>query len=163
MPLGSPAEAFYNPGPVRQPFGGEVFVRRTSLLIAVAGVIVLGSTTSAQQAPPPVPAPAAPLTAGEKAGRTLFQSRCAMCHVGQEPASEMAKPVADRRPATMGPLLSKANTTNDAAVRQKITDGSVRMPGYKHAMTPQQIDQVIAYMKTIEQPMSRIFTARAGE
>jgi mono/diheme cytochrome c family protein len=138
-------------------------VRRMSLLIAFTGVILLGGTTRAQQSPPPVPGPARPLTAAEKAGRTLFQSRCAMCHVGQEPASELATPAAQRRPATMGPLLSKANTTNETALRTKITDGSVRMPGYKYAMTAEQIDQVIAFMKTVDTPMTRIFIARAGE
>lgn len=86
-----------------------------------------------------------------------------MCHVGQEPATEMANPAAERRPATMGPLLSKANTTNETALRQKIKDGSRLMPGYKHTLTDAHIDQVIAFMKTIDQPLTRIAMARAGE
>lgn len=86
-----------------------------------------------------------------------------MCHVGQEPATEMSTPAAERRPATLGPLLSKANTANDAALRLKIKDGSRLMPGYKHALTDEQIDQVIAFMKTIERPLTRIALARAAE
>jgi mono/diheme cytochrome c family protein len=112
----------------------------------------------AQQSAPPTP-----LNTTEKSGRSIFQTRCAMCHVGQEPATEMATPAAERRPATMGPLLSKANTTNDSALRLKIKDGSRLMPGYKHTLTDEQIDQVIAFMKTIERPLTRIATARAGE
>lgn len=126
---------------------------RTSLVLAFA--YTLGSTMSAQQP--------TSLTPAEKTGRSIFQTRCAMCHVGQEPATEMATPAAERRPATLGPLLSKANTANDAALRQKIKEGSRLMPGYKHALTDAQIDHVIAFMKTIDKPLTRLAMARAGE
>ena len=125
---------------------------RTCLVLA--HVVMLGASMSAQQAPT--------LTPTEKAGRGIFQTRCAMCHVGQEPATEMAA-ASERRPATLGPLLSKANTTNDAVLRQKIKDGSRLMPGYKHTLTDVQIDQVIAFMKTIDAPLTRLAVARAGE
>jgi mono/diheme cytochrome c family protein len=118
---------------------------------------ILGGTMSAQQAP----SPTAP-TPAETSGRSIFQTRCAMCHVGQEPATEMANESA-RRPATLGPLLSKANAADETKLRQKIKDGSRLMPGYKHTLTDEQIDQVIAFMKTIERPLTRIFVARAGE
>jgi mono/diheme cytochrome c family protein len=85
-----------------------------------------------------------------------------MCHVGEEPASEMAAG-AQRRPATLGPLLSKANASDEMRLRQKIKDGSRLMPGYKHTLNDEQIDQVIAFMKTIEQPLTRLAAARAGE
>lgn len=126
---------------------------RTIVVFALA--YALSGTVSAQQS--------TSLTPAEKTGRSVFQTRCAMCHVGQEPATEMATPAAERRPATMGPLLSKANTANETALRQKIKDGSRLMPGYKHALTDAQLDQVIAFMKTIEKPLTRIAMARAGE
>jgi mono/diheme cytochrome c family protein len=37
------------------------------------------------------------------------------------------------------------------------------MPGYKYTLTDQQIDQVIAFMKTVDKPMTRLFTDRAGQ
>ncbi|MGE3513264.1 MAG: cytochrome c [Vicinamibacterales bacterium] len=107
--------------------------------------------------------PTKPLSPTEKTGRTLFQTRCAMCHVGQEPATEMNTDSGARRPATLGPLLSKANTTNEAVLRRKIENGSRLMPGYKLALTSEQIDQVIAFMKTIEYPLTQLAMARAGE
>lgn len=128
---------------------------RTCLVLAT--VCVLAGTASAQQAA------STPLSPAEKTGRSIFQTRCAMCHVGQEPATEMANPAAERRAATLGPLLSKANTANETALRTKIKDGSRLMPGYKHTLSDQQIDQVIAYMKTVDKPMTRIYAARAGE
>ena len=125
---------------------------RTCLVLAY--VVMLGATLGAQQAPT--------LTPSEKTGRGIFQTRCAMCHVGQEPAAELAT-TAERRPATLGPLLSKANTIDDAVLRQKIKDGSRLMPGYKHTLTDAQIDQVIAFMKTVGAPLTRLAVARAGE
>ena len=85
-----------------------------------------------------------------------------MCHVGQEPASELATETA-RRPATLGPLLSKTNTSDETKLRQKIKEGSRLMPGFKLALTDEQIEQVIAFMKTNERPLTRLAVDRAGD
>lgn len=129
---------------------------RTCLVLTL--FCFLSGTMTAQQAPSP-----RALNPNEKTGRSIFQTRCAMCHVGQAPASEMATDAAQRRPATLGPLLSKTNASDEMKLRQKIKDGSRLMPGYKHTLNDEQIDQVIAFMKTIAQPLTRIAIARAGE
>jgi mono/diheme cytochrome c family protein len=131
-------------------------VLRTCFGLALAGV--LGAALSAQ---PPSSAPN--LSAAEKSGRKIFQTRCAMCHVGQDPATELATSNAPPRQTTFGPLLSKAQAANEAALREKIRNGGPRMPGYKHALTDQQIDQVIAFMKTVERPLTKLAAARPGE
>ena len=120
-------------------------------------VWILSGTMAAQQAPVP-----RALTPSEKSGRSIFQTRCAMCHVGQEPATELATESA-RRPATLGPVLSKTHASNETMLRQKIKEGSRLMPGYKHALTDEQISQVIAFMKTVDQPLTRLAVARPGE
>ena len=96
---------------------------RTCLVLTLFGF--LSGTMAAQQAPSPKA-----LNPGEKSGRSIFQTRCAMCHVGQAPASEMATDVAQRRPATLGPLLSKTNASDEMKLRQKIKDGALgwRLP-----------------------------------
>ena len=87
-----------------------------------------------------------------------------MCHVGQEPGTEARDDEnAPRRPATLGPLLSQANTSDEARLREKIQLGSDRMPGYRYTLTDEQIDQVIAFMKTIETPLTRLAVARPGD
>jgi mono/diheme cytochrome c family protein len=131
----------------------EVIVPRTCIVLI--DVLILSGTIAAQQTPT--------LTSGEKSGRSIFQTRCAMCHVGQEPATEMATDGAARKQSTFGPLLSKAQASNETALRQKIKDGGPRMPGYRAALTDEQIDQVIAFMKTIERPLGRLAVARPGE
>jgi mono/diheme cytochrome c family protein len=130
-------------------------VPRTSLVLSL--ICLLSGAISAQQTQSP-----RTLTPAETSGRSIFQTRCAMCHVGQEPASELAT-AGERRPATLGPLLSKANASDETRLRQKIKEGSRLMPGYQHTLTDEQIDQVIAFMKTIERPLTRLALDRAGE
>jgi streptogramin lyase/mono/diheme cytochrome c family protein len=126
-------------------------------IVVLTATCLVSGTVAAQEA-----SPARTLTAAEKSGRSIFQTRCAMCHVGQEPATELATESA-RRPATLGPVLSKTHASNESALRQKIAEGSRLMPGYKHALTDQEITEVIAFMKTLDQPLTRLFAARPGE
>src|SRR5579864_4863643 len=130
-------------------------MHRIYFFLVFAGAL-LGAMMSAQQ-----PQPSLTLTAAEKAGRSIFQTRCAMCHVGGESTAELTTS-SERRPSTMGPLLGRNNTTNEAALRQKIKDGSARMPGYKYTLSGEQVDQVVAFMKTIDKPLTRLFAAPAG-
>tara|TARA_B100001123_G_scaffold404964_1_gene494888 strand:+ start:445 stop:2559 length:2115 start_codon:yes stop_codon:yes gene_type:complete len=112
----------------------------------LAQVLLLVGTVSAQERQL-----SADLNETEKFGRKIFQTRCSMCHVGQDPATEFADGTPE--PWTFGPLLSKAQTADEGALRGIIKDGSRRMPGYKYALNDAQIDQVIAFMKTIDQPL----------
>ena len=127
--------------------------------LVLAFVLVLSGTTAAQQALSP-----ADLTPAEKSGRTLFQTKCAMCHVGQEPGTEARddENAPQARP-TLGPVLSQRHANNEAGLREKIQLGSDRMPGYRYTLTDEQIDQVIAFMKTVDGPLTRLAVARPGE
>ena len=65
------------------------------------------------------------------------------------------------RSSTMGPVLGPATTTDQAALRQKIKDGGTRMPGYKYTLSDEQVDQVVAFMRTLDKPLTRLFAAPA--
>ena len=104
------------------------------------------------------------LSPAQKAGRKVFQTRCAMCHVGQEPATELASDTGTpRRASTMGPVLSKVHAADEEKLRDTIKNGGARMPGYKLALSDQQINQLIAFLKTADSPITRLAIARAGE
>jgi mono/diheme cytochrome c family protein len=124
----------------------------------LAHVCVLSAALSAQQTQS-----STHLTAPELSGRKIFQTRCAMCHVGQDPATELATETSARRQTTFGPLLSKVQAANEEKLREKIKNGGPRMPGYKLALTDEQINQVMAFMKTVERPLTRLVSDRAGE
>jgi mono/diheme cytochrome c family protein len=83
----------------------------------------------------------APLSQEVRKGRNIWLQRCAYCHDG------VGTPTYN----TLGPYLDAAlvQARGDAAVRAKILDGSARMPAFKHGLRSEQVDQVIAFLKTI--------------
>jgi mono/diheme cytochrome c family protein len=52
-----------------------------------------------------------------------------------------------------GPALSHQSLGGqDDVMREVISNGTPRMPGFKHHFQPQQIDAIVAYLKTIPAP-----------
>jgi len=95
------------------------------------------------------------LGAPQKEGRRLFQQKCAVCHV---PAWHGA--------TTLGPGLSNETikTEGESAVQDAITDGLYdeldQMPGFKYTLTSEQIRNIIAYLKTLDQPAETVVSER---
>jgi mono/diheme cytochrome c family protein len=90
------------------------------------------------------------LSDSERQGAFLFKQRCSLCHYS------MAASVAGARsglltPLSFGPPLSKKSVEDrEDAVRKKIVDGSARMPAFKYALQPAQVDMIIGYLKKVE-------------
>ena len=121
--------------------------------VLTAGLAVtLAVTASAQQPAQPTPkivvtdydmakaAAPLPLSPVELAGKKLFVQRCSLCHdlLGQ-PAT-----------TTVGPWLDVETVKrSEEAVRQKIMNGSRRMPAWKYTLAPPHIDSIVAYLKTV--------------
>jgi mono/diheme cytochrome c family protein len=95
------------------------------------------------------------LGAPQKEGRRIFQQKCAVCHVPAYPGA-----------TTLGPGLSnqtiKAN--GESAVEDAITNGlydeTDKMPGWKYTLTSEQIQDIIAYLKTLDQPAETVVSER---
>lgn len=97
------------------------------------------------------------LSAPEKAGEKLFLQRCALCHAGYAPKYH-----------TYGPTLYKDIVADrgEKAVRAKIMDGSILMPGWKYSLKPADVDNLIAYLKTVKKddiPTAVTSDAGSGE
>ena len=85
-------------------------------------------------------AAAASLNDQQKLGQRLVVQHCSLCHV-------RASIAGDER---IGPELSRASaSSNDDALRETISNGTPRMPGFKLQFEPAQIDAIIAYLKTV--------------
>lgn len=132
--------------------------RRASLLLALCGVALPVPNVRAQQ-PAPQPSPKTVVTdydmrrasmppsisPVELAGKKLFVQRCALCHdlLGQ-PATTTVAPWID---------VETVKARGEDAVRQKIANGSRRMPGFRYTFESPQIESIVLYLKTVTPEM----------
>ena len=83
-----------------------------------------------------------PLNNTQKLGQRIFQQRCGVCHSRSSPVFQM-----------YGPALYKDLVDgNEDAIRELISEGSNRMPGFKFGLQPSQIDAIVEYLKTVAKP-----------
>jgi len=83
------------------------------------------------------------LTPQQLQGRNLFNQSCMVCHVKLQITS----------PAKYGPDLSRnALGGQEAVMREVISNGTPNMPGFKYHFEPDQIDAIVAYVKTLPAP-----------
>lgn len=116
---------------------------RITLGSIVAFSLVLPPTVSAQ-------APAAPKatrTEAEKVrrGEAWFYQSCLLCHVDRILKNEITAPLGPK----LNGILKDATPAKEAAVRAQINRNSLRMPGFQYGLTPEQLDELIAYLKTL--------------
>jgi mono/diheme cytochrome c family protein len=72
-------------------------------------------------------------------GRQILTQNCNVCHLPQNPGSQ-----------TYGPPLNKAAANgDDKLMKEVIQNGLVKMPGWKYALKDSDIDDVIAYVRTL--------------
>jgi mono/diheme cytochrome c family protein len=90
------------------------------------------------------------LSERQKLGRRLFEQSCGVCHTRPTLVAGM-----------FGPELSKESAGgNEAAMREFITNGTPRMPGFKTTYSPDQIAAIAAYLKTLPRGTQDLPTAR---
>jgi mono/diheme cytochrome c family protein len=75
-------------------------------------------------------------------GMRLFNQSCRVCHTKPQLTSPL-----------YGPSLSRQSLGGQEDVmREVISNGTPRMPGFKHHFEPPQIAAIAAYLKTIPAP-----------
>ncbi len=83
-------------------------------------------------------------------GMRLFNQSCRVCHT----KPQMTSPL-------YGPQLSQQSAGGqEAAMREVISNGTPRMPGFKYHFAPAQIDAIVAYLRTIPPPPAAPAPAR---
>lgn len=134
-------------------------IGRISLAAGLAAALVVGGAAcvSAQegQAPTqrsvPIRHPdGTPLTDQQARGATLFFQRCSLCHLAKYGAGGSKYCCV----AALGPNLAgrfrNITPEEETAYRDIILNGGpTYMPGWKYGLTPYDIDDVIAYLKTL--------------
>ena len=83
-----------------------------------------------------------PLNDTQKLGQRLFYQSCVVCHTKPQITS-----------GQYGPVLSKDSLNGQEDVmREFISTGTSRMPGFKFQFEPTQINAIVAYLKTVPAP-----------
>jgi mono/diheme cytochrome c family protein len=72
-------------------------------------------------------------------GMRLFNQSCRVCHIKPQVTSPQYAP----------PLSRESLGGQDDVMREVIGNGTPRMPGFKVYFKPEQIDAIVAYLKTV--------------
>jgi mono/diheme cytochrome c family protein len=113
----------------------------------VAFAIVLLALPAALYAQTPDPGS---LSDTQKLGQRLFYQSCGVCHLKPQITS-----------GQYAPVLSKDTLGGDAdALREFISQGTPRMPGFRFQFEPGQLNAIVAYLKTVPVPAAPAAGAR---
>jgi mono/diheme cytochrome c family protein len=118
-------------------------------VVAVLGCAALcagGSTSLSAQSKPAATAPAIEkLNDQETRGQGLFLQRCSLCHLPRK--------LKFGSPPVIGPSLSgqfkDATPDQMKILRGFISKGGPNMPGFQYGLEPKELDDLIAYLKTL--------------
>ncbi len=117
-----------------------VLVQALTAVIAAAGVVML----LVAQPPPPPPMPVrAPGSTIDlvAAGRPIYASQCESCH-GAWGEGVYA-------PVTIDAAASKAKFPDPEVEEAVVLDGRGQMPSFRGRLTADQVEAVVAYVRTL--------------
>jgi mono/diheme cytochrome c family protein len=99
----------------------------------------------AQSKPAATPPAAEKLSDEERRGEGLFLQRCSLCHLPRK--------LKFGSPPVIGPILSgqfkDATPDQLKTLRGFILKGGPDMPGFQYGLEPKEVDDLIAYLKTL--------------
>ncbi len=121
-------------------------------VVALAGILGLAmfcprgpEPLLAQNAPATAPSSPAKLSEQETRGENLFRQRCSLCHLPRK--------LKFGSPPVIGPDLSglfkEAGPDKLKLLRGSILKGSPNMPGFQYGLETKEVDDLIAYLKTL--------------
>jgi cytochrome c len=124
-------------------------VKRNYLILGIASLAVAGALL-AQDPPAKTTSKksAGHAAAGSSArGKEVFEKKCAMCHFADSDAKKIGpglKGISKR-----GTFSVNGNKVTTESLTTWIENGDSQMPGMKDTLEPQQIKDVVAYVKTL--------------
>ena len=113
-------------------------------LLLILGVFFGGSVLLAQSS---AKKSAPPNSAAVARGKTLFQQKCAICHYDTSDQKKIGPGL--KGLSKRGTFSVNGNKITDDSLKTWIENGDQLMPPFKEALEPEQIKDVIAYVKTL--------------
>ena len=129
-------------------------VRRLSFLAGLAISIALSPLASAQQAGPtsfPIRhANGVELNAQQTRGAGVFFQRCSLCHLAKAGSGGSKYCCVRSLAPDLGGKFNNISADQEKAFKDIILNGGpTYMPSWKYALTSDEIDDIIAYLKTL--------------
>lgn len=122
-------------------------VTRAIQLLVVIGLFGLATDIRGQSIKPGSAfTPNPNLNEQEKKGEYLFLQRCSLCHVMKYGRAGPRLPTVW---LNLEGLFKNAAPDQEKTVREFILKGTPRMPGWQYTLDAKQIDDLIAYLKTL--------------
>jgi cytochrome c len=127
--------------------GGNV--KRNYLVLGIATLAVAGALVAQDQPEKTPPKKAGSHAAGGSAvrGKEVFEKKCAMCHFADSDAKKIGPGL--KGLSKRGTFTVNGNKVTTEALTTWIENGDSLMPGMKETLEPQQIKDVVAYVKTL--------------
>ena len=104
---------------------------KRSVLVALLMVMASAPSAFAQAAPE--------LNDAQREGLQLFSQSCGVCHTLVQQRARLYAPALSRE--TLG--------GNEEQMREYISNGTPRMPGFRYHFEPAQISAIVQYIKTV--------------
>lgn len=107
-------------------------------------LVPLALAAGAQQ-----PSSSAALNEQQTTGKTLYNQNCRLCHTPEMAKAKDPTPGESVGPSLAG-LFGPPRSRAEAAVKVFVQAGVPnKMPGFRYGLKPEEIDAIIAYLKTL--------------
>lgn len=101
----------------------------------------------AQSKPPSASNRSSNLSDQEERGKGLFLQNCSLCHL---PPPENKPNMRQSSGLVLNGLFKNSKLKKEKAVREIILKGSPNMPGFQYSLKSNEIDDLIAFLKTLD-------------
>ena len=126
------------------------FFLRISWLCLLACGVIFPVTLAAQSKQFSSSVPVPTLNEQQNAGEGLYLQNCAYCHTPRKKRPKDPQETGTSIGPTLSGLFQGANPVREEVVRKFIQQGSPqKMPGFQYALEPKEIDDLMAYLKTL--------------
>jgi mono/diheme cytochrome c family protein len=124
-------------------------VKRNYLVLGIATLAVAGALVAQDQPEKTPPKKAGSHAAGGSAtrGKEVFEKKCSVCHFADSDTKKIGPGL--KGLSKRGTFTVNGNKVTTEALTTWIENGDSLMPGMKETLEPQQVKDVVAYVKTL--------------
>jgi mono/diheme cytochrome c family protein len=116
-----------------------------ALLVLMSSALALAAAQKSSQ-PSPKSGASVINPAAVASGQKIYAKQCEICHFATSKAKKIGPGLANIYPSGK---FSNGKKVDDAAMRVWIESGGKDMPGFKETLKPNEIRDLIAYLRTL--------------